>query len=228
MKRLLFFAAVLLCAACDHEETLPVWNRDMPLENIESYLSSQSADRIDFARVADCLTGSQVECGMCFKSKTRYFFVPAQRMKFYFAPDGRCVWTWTGQTKKGDDQVLRLSDYNTPEALQRIEQRLGKEAFEWPVGTWRIDPAQRKILLYDLAGEMLLADWTIGYLSENRMIAAMAYHDLDCFVESADELKWPKNFYVYFSSFDHVAARYLVGECTPMTIDEFKQRYELE
>ncbi len=40
MKHLLFFAAVLLCAACE-KDSLPEWSNKMPLETIEAYVAAQ-------------------------------------------------------------------------------------------------------------------------------------------------------------------------------------------
>ncbi len=40
MKRLLFLAAVLLCAACE-KDSLPEWGNEMPLETIEAYVAAQ-------------------------------------------------------------------------------------------------------------------------------------------------------------------------------------------
>ena len=40
MKQLLFFAAVLLFAACE-KDSLPEWSNQMPLETIEAYVATQ-------------------------------------------------------------------------------------------------------------------------------------------------------------------------------------------
>ncbi len=94
-----------LCIACSKEEERiqPEWSIYMPKESIEYYLSRQSADEIDMAALKERLTSSEVTCGW-YKAPeaTRALFMGPFSMRFYFAPDGRCVWVCFANTKNGE------------------------------------------------------------------------------------------------------------------------------
>ncbi len=227
-----------LCIACSKEEERiqPEWSIYMPKESIEYYLSRQSADEIDMAALKERLTSSEVTCGW-YKAPeaTRALFMGPFSMRFYFAPDGRCVWVCFANTKNGE-RIFRLTDDDL-KGLKGL-QGLPSEWAEWPVGTWRVDGEQRKILLYDLAETKLLADLQIGYYADDRMIATMTYHICNSSNPQLDptgwDKTWPANFLVYLTYFNGLLdicptpwPRYLTGEISSMTLSEFCDRYEI-
>ncbi len=214
MKRLLFFVAVLLCAACekdsDADNGLPTWSESMPLEHIERYIASRPADELDAGAAMERLLSSVYEGQLRVKPTARAVSTSSACMKCCFERDGSCYMVYVSKVPStGEETRVRFP----------IDDPVDRHA----VGRWRFDARKQAIALYDVLGETLLAVCRIEYFLGDRMILSMTYepgYDTD-----------PASYYGYYfcwSSYAVGESRYLFGECSTMPRDEFKRRYELE